>query len=284
MQNLFSTNTGMGQGFNLSTAQSNNNLPQQIKPPVIQPQSVINNPNTSTNINTQHFATQQIPSQNFASNFNIPSSQAFGTQNFGNMQATNINFTLPDQNLLKSKSSPPISGVSLQQNAPITPNIDVNSININDFSTMQQLFKTNSFTMQPTQNQPLSQVPQQVSSGVDLGFAQQFGTGSLNQQANSSASLTNSNQSVSMGTNSGFLKMSNNSTQSLNEVQSPNTMFMNTYGGSSNPTGNFGGFDMGFGSTQQFSTSAGGNTNIGMMKKTTSQTVNATSSNGADLI
>ena len=80
----------------------NNNLPQHVKTTVIQPQSAINTPNTSTNINMQHFATQQIPTQNFASNFNIPSSQTFGTQNFGNMQAANINFTLPDQNLAKS--------------------------------------------------------------------------------------------------------------------------------------------------------------------------------------
>ena len=78
--------------------------------------------------------------------------------------------------------------------------------------------------------------------------------------------------------------MNNNSAKPLNEVQSPNTMFMNTNSGLSNPTGNFGGFDMGFGSTQQFSTSAGGNANIGMMKKTASQTVNATLLNGTDLI
>ena len=69
---------------------------------------------------------------------------------------------------------------------------------------MQLLFKTNSFTMQPTQNQPLSQIPHQLSSEVNIGFPQQFGTGSLNQQANSSSSFINSNQSISMRTSNGF--------------------------------------------------------------------------------
>lgn len=86
--------TGMSQGYNLSTNQA----------PLVS-SSLNQSPNnvTGTNLNMQHFATtQQLPTQNFSTGFHIQPPQAFGTQNFNNLQGSNINFNLQQQNPVKS--------------------------------------------------------------------------------------------------------------------------------------------------------------------------------------
>lgn len=236
----------------------------------------------------QHFATQQIPTQNFASNFNISSPQAFGTQNFGNLQS-NFDFKA-QQNTTKSVSLSNTGLPNTTPNTPVSVPVDVNSINLNDFSTMQQLFKTNSLNMQPTFGQ---QPTQSTSSPLDLGFAQQFSTGSLNQnQTNLTQNNLSLGQSSNVGSNNINLNMNLNTqaTTNTSSSQSPNTMFMNTYGGSSSSSGGFGGFDMGFGgSSQQFNTSTAVNLNGGMMKKQSTSSapvtnVQSNNSEGNDLI
>lgn len=70
LQNLFATNN-MGMG-------------QSISNPSVQQQQPVQQPVQQANfsLNTQHFATQQLPTQNFGTGFNL-NAQTFGTQNFG---------------------------------------------------------------------------------------------------------------------------------------------------------------------------------------------------------
>ena len=247
----------------------------------------MNAQNSSLNMNMQHFATQQMPTQNFASNFNISSPQTFGTQNFGNLQS---NFDFKAQQTTTKPVSFSNTGLSnTMSNTPVSVPVDVNSINLNDYSTMQQLFKTNSLNMQPT---VVQQTTQPSSSPLDLGFAQKFSTGSMSQNQTSVAQ-TNLNMGQSSNGSSNLnlnINLNSQPTTNASSSQSPNTMFMNTYSGSSNSNGGFGGFDMGFGgSSQQFNTSTAVNLNGGMMKKQSSSSVpvtNVQSNNtgGNDLI
>lgn len=75
LQGLFATNAiGIKQPTNVTTQSG------------IQQQSVVNNQQnlnqtSNFNLNAQHFATQNIPTQSFGTSFNV-NPQAFGTQNF----------------------------------------------------------------------------------------------------------------------------------------------------------------------------------------------------------
>lgn len=107
-----------------------------------------------------------------------------------------------------------------------------------------------------------------------------FQTGNVSQQQQSTTIQTPViSGNIQQKSNDSFSQQF--ATMGGSSVQSPNTMFMNTYGGSGN--GNLS-FDMSLnGSQQQFNTSA---VNPSMMKKKPSNTpvVNQTSSNAGDLI
>ncbi len=116
---------------------------------------------------------------------------------------------------------------------------------MSDFNSMQLLFQTNNVPQQQSTTIQTPVISANIQQKPNDSFTQQFAT---------------------MGASS---------------VQSPNTMFMNTYGGSGN--GNLS-FDMSLsGSQQQFNTSG---VNPSMMKKKPSNTpvLNQTNSNAGDLI
>jgi hypothetical protein len=207
MQYLFSTNTV---GAPQTTQAINNPVPQQMQ----------------TSINSQHFATQQNAMQNFGTSFGI-NAQNFGTQNLQNKSGS------PSQSIdfLGQNFRPPTQNTQpvVAQTQPITfqtqntqPTVDVNSINLNDYSSMQLLFKTNSFSGQTPSNpvQPVEQL--KTNSVPQISNPQQF---------NSGINLSSSNS------------------------QSPNMMYMNTYSGTNGSTTGLN-FDLNMQGQQQFSTSA----------------------------
>ena len=166
MQNLFSTNS-------MGVAQSN---------PSYNAHLVQSNTPVQSNLNTQHFATQQMSAQNFGTSFNL-NSQSFGTQNFSgqNNSSQSINF-LNQQPIVQK---PVVQQTSFVQ--PVSQSVDVGNINMKDFNSMQMLFQTNSYISQsPQQNVNVQQsIPtqqpsmmKQSSGGPSPQFnAQLFSTG-----------------------------------------------------------------------------------------------------------
>lgn len=141
LQGLFATNVmGGNQPVNLINQQ----------PSVIKQEPAQNN----FAINSQHFATQQLPTQGFGTSFNV-NPQTFGTQNFmgQDLGSQQINF-LGQQNTIPKQQ--PVT----QPQQSFTPSQPSSEINPNDFSSMQFLFKTNMVpTTQNTQPQPTLQSP-----------------------------------------------------------------------------------------------------------------------------
>ena len=179
-------------------------------------------------INSQHFATQQLPTQGFSTSFNV-NPQTFGTQNFMGQGSQEINFLGQQNTIPKQQIQQPIT----QPQQSFTPSQPSSEINPNDFSSMQFLFKTNV----PPVQQNIQQQPNPISmQKPQQSFTQQFAT-------------------TSGASN-----------------QSPDPLFMKTYGGSGSSNLSF---DLGM-NQQQFTTSV----NNSMMKKKAPETA----TNAGDLL